>query len=125
MTENTSKMNDIDYENIMFDLKEMHDVYTGFDMNWCYRNYTLNEQIENYSKSVAFWMEQYEEVQKYEKNGDEKLLFKYNWVNSMYDAIRNEVFERFEYDINTRRKIVSFAKDYKKVRKEMKSLFGF
>ena len=118
-------MNNFDHATVMFDFKEKHNIYTGYETSWDEfesHKYKLNEKIERFSKSLAFWIDQSEEVQKYEKSSDKELLFKYNYVNKCYDNIRDKIFEQFEFDIHTRRTIVSFANDYRTVRKDFNSL---
>ena len=109
----------------MFDFKEKHDIYTGYETTsdefYCHK-YNFNDKIERFSKSVAFWMDESEGVQKYEKSCDKESLFKYNYVNKCYNNIRDAIFEQFEFDIHTRRTIVSFANDYRRVRKDLNSL---
>ena len=97
--ENNFINNNKNYRNCMEHFRESYESFMGIDSeNHSYQAYTLDEQIERYSKNIAFWYIQLDKIKNsYGKNSNKLLKVKFikeqilRLINNSHDVFPDDV----------------------------------
>lgn len=104
-------MNTENFDEIDEELKEKYKLYCNVDPDdKTYKFFTENEQIERYSKNIAFWVKENINDKDF-KQMTTKEINKMYFTSYSLRSILNIINEKFKSRINTRKKIFERALD--------------
>ena len=111
------------YIQIDSDLRRQHDIYVGQELPNGFSTFTLSEQIQRYSKTLAFWMSQREKVQIKMNQGRANgvTMARMFFVSQQYSEFINVIRSKFDSDVCEQ--IHELARGYKQVMSDLMSYF--